>query len=65
MLQFWPKNPSLKMSLQYTGKLKVKFMVQARQLRHAHADAHYCSAQHTYVFGVKSVVNLNVPFAYP
>ena len=31
-LQFWPKNPSLKSSLQYTGKLEVKFMVQARQL---------------------------------
>lgn len=35
-LQFWPKNPSLKSSLQYTGKLEVKFMVQARQLRKQH-----------------------------
>ena len=26
-LQFWPKNPTAKVSLQYTGKLRVKFMV--------------------------------------
>ena len=25
-LQFWPKNPCLKSALQYTGKLKVKFI---------------------------------------
>ena len=34
-LQFWPKNPTAKTSLQYTGKLKVKYMVQKRQLRKA------------------------------
>ena len=48
-LRFWPKNPSLKTALQYTGKLKVKFMVQARQLRHAHDDAHYCSTLFRYL----------------
>ena len=48
-LQFWPKNPSLKTALQYTGKLKVKYMVQARQLRKAYIDAHYCSALFHYL----------------
>lgn len=48
-LQFWPKNPSLKSALQYTGKLQVKFMIQARQLRKAHVDAHYCSALYRYL----------------
>lgn len=41
-LQFWPKNPTTKTALQFTGKLDVKFMVQARQLRKWHTDAHYC-----------------------
>jgi hypothetical protein len=48
-LQFWSKNPSLKSSLQYTGKLEVKFMVQACQLRKHHEDAHYCSALFRYL----------------
>ena len=43
-LQFWPKNPIAKSSLQYTGKLNVKCMVQKRQLRKDHDDAHYASA---------------------
>ena len=43
-LQFWPK----KTSLQYTGKLKVKYMVQKRQLRKDHNDAHYASALFRY-----------------
>ena len=48
-LQFWPKNPTAKASLQYTGKLKVKFMVQARQTRMWHQDAHYASAIFRYL----------------
>jgi hypothetical protein len=31
-LQFWPKNPRNNKSLQYTGRLQVKFMIQIRQL---------------------------------
>ncbi|GBC46844.1 hypothetical protein GLOIN_2v1782174 [Rhizophagus irregularis DAOM 181602=DAOM 197198] len=38
-LQFWPKNPQNNTSLQYTGRLQVKFMVQIRQLRIEHEDA--------------------------
>ena len=54
-LQFWPKNPSNKNSLQYTGKLNVKFMVQARQLRKTHEDSHYCAALFRYLkeFSIK------------
>ena len=40
--QFWPRNAC--QSRTRTGKLKVKYMVQARQLRLDHPDAHYASA---------------------
>ena len=30
-LQFWPKTPAAKNTMQYTGKFKMKFMVQQRQ----------------------------------
>ena len=48
-LQFWPKNKTNKSALQYTGKLDVKFMVQARQTRKWHEDAHYCAALFRYL----------------
>ena len=48
-LQFWPKNPTTKASLQHTGRLKVKFMVRARQIRMWHEDAHYASAVYRYL----------------
>ena len=40
---------------QYTGRLKVKHMVQARQFRKFHPDAHYASALYHYLrcFAVK------------
>lgn len=47
-LQFWPKTPTAKTALQHTGRLKVKFMVQKRQLRKYHEDAHYASALFRY-----------------
>ena len=47
-LQFWPKTPTAQTALQYTGRLKVKFMVQKRQLRKYHEDAHYASAVFRY-----------------
>ena len=34
-LQFWPKSKANK-QLQHTGRFKVKYMVQQRQLRHSH-----------------------------
>ena len=54
-LQFAPKNPTSKASLQYTGALNVKFQVQSRQLRETHQDCHYASAIFRYLkeFAVK------------
>ena len=43
-LQFWPKSHHCHSKIHYTGKLKVKFMVQARQFRKSHFDAHYAAA---------------------
>ena len=61
-LQFWPKNATMKSALQYTGRFQVKFMVQPRQLRKWHEDAHYCAALFKYVkeFGLryKAIVDL-------
>ena len=48
-LQFWPKNPTSKTALQYTGRLDVKFMIQPRQLRKEHVDSHYCAALFRYL----------------
>ena len=53
--QFWLKDPSKKSASQYTGRLKVKHMVQARQFRKFHTDTHYASALYRYLrcFAVK------------
>jgi hypothetical protein len=48
-LQFWPKNPWNLSSLQFTGQLPLKFMVQIRQLRVDHIDSHYASAIFRYL----------------
>ena len=48
-LQFWPKNKTNKIALQYAGKMDVKFMVQARQTRKWHEDAHYSAALFRYL----------------
>jgi hypothetical protein len=53
--QFWPRNCHFKSSEKYTGKLKIKFMVQSRQFRKTHVDSHYASALFRYLkeFAVK------------
>ena len=43
-IQFWPKTPAAKSSLPYTGQFRMIFMVQQRQRRHSHVDAHYAAA---------------------
>ena len=48
-LQFWPKTPSLTQILHHTGCFKLKFMIQQRQWRHHHMDAHYASACFRYM----------------
>ena len=42
-LQFWPPNPYATSALRYTSRFKVKFGVQARQLRKSHPDSRYVS----------------------
>ena len=48
-LQFWPKNRHAHVSLQYTGRLKVKYMIQRRQFRKDHCDSHYAAAVFKYM----------------
>ena len=43
-LQFWPKTPKARVSLQYTGRLNVGFMVQKCQFQKSHEDEHYAAA---------------------
>ena len=47
-LQFWPRNTSHATSKYYTGHLKLKFMIQARQFREWHVDCHYAPALFRY-----------------
>lgn len=47
--QFAPKNANSYSSLQFTGKLNVKYQVQSRQLRKEHIDMHYASAAFRYL----------------
>ena len=48
-LQFWPKTPSAKVALHYTGRLRVRFKVQQRQWRRSHIDSHYAAASFRYM----------------
>ena len=43
-LQFWPKTPRSQTVLQHTNDFTVHFMVQQRQFRHNHINAHYAAA---------------------
>ena len=47
-LQFWPRRTTSAVSRYFSGKLKLKFMVQARQFRKEHIDSHYASALFRY-----------------
>ena len=47
-LQFWLKDPTRKTALQHTGRLKVKYIVQQRQLGKEHPDQRYASADFRY-----------------
>ena len=48
-LQFWPKTKAAKVAMQYTGRLNVRYMVQKRQFRKTHDDAHYAAALYRYM----------------
>ena len=47
-LQFWPKSKHAQSNMHYTGKLKLKFMVQAQQFQKSHPDTHYAAALFRY-----------------
>ena len=47
-LQFWPKDPTKRSSIQHTGRFRIKYMVQSRQFRATHPDSHYASALYRY-----------------
>ena len=48
-LQFWPKDPTRRSAIHHTGRLDIKFMVQSRQFRATHPDAHYAAALFLYL----------------
>ena len=43
-LQFWPRRANSGFAKHQKGRLNIKFMIQARQFRNSHVDAHYASA---------------------
>ena len=45
---FAPPNIHAKTAQHYTGRINLKFVVQRRQLRAFHADAHYCNTLYRY-----------------
>ena len=47
-LQFWPRKSTAATSKYFSGKLKLKFMVQSRQFRSYHVNVHYASALFRY-----------------
>ena len=49
-LQFWPKTPKARTALHYTGRLKVRYMEQARQFKKTHVDEHYTAALFRYIY---------------
>lgn len=43
-LQFWPKTKKASVSMHYTGRLNIRFMVQNRQFRKTDEGEHYAAA---------------------
>ena len=48
-LQFCPRDPRSKTAVKYRSQFNVKMMLQKRQFRHHHVDAHYCAALFRYI----------------
>jgi hypothetical protein len=48
-LNFCPKNARARVSNRYTSRLEAKHVVQKRQFRKSHIDAHYCAAIFRYM----------------
>ena len=47
-LQFWPKDATTHLALNYTGRFSVKYMIQQRIARKAHYDVYYAGAVYKY-----------------
>ena len=47
-LQFWPKSSHNHSKIHYTGRYFVKYMIQARQFRKNHEDAHFAASVFRY-----------------
>ena len=46
--QFWPKNIYTHTAMNYTGRLKIRYIIQQRSIRKYTPDDHYCSALYKY-----------------
>ena len=46
--QFWPKNIYTHTAVNYTGRLKIHYIIQQRSIRKYTPDDHYCSALYKY-----------------
>ena len=58
--QFWPKNPYTHAALNYTGQLKVRYMVQQRAIPKNHVGDHYCVCLYKYVRDMAVTFNKHV-----
>lgn len=47
--QFWPKDPSLRAAVNYTGRFKVSMVAQSAQLRKSHPDQHIGHVEFKYL----------------
>ena len=64
--QFWPKDSTTKTAMNYTGCLKVKYLMQQRMIKKQHEDDHYCAAilKHAREFAVLInvlMINIRLP----
>uniref|UniRef100_A0A1X7UZ84 Uncharacterized protein n=1 Tax=Amphimedon queenslandica TaxID=400682 RepID=A0A1X7UZ84_AMPQE len=48
-LNICPRNPHSLVAKRYTGRLQAKHVIQKRQFRKSHPDAHYCAALFQYM----------------
>ena len=48
-LNFCPRNPRALTAIKYTSRLEAKHVVQKRQFRKSHPDAHYCASLFRYM----------------
>ena len=49
LLQFWPCTKTMSNMIRYTGRFKVKRMVQAQILRKTNVDSHYTNALYSFL----------------